>query len=285
MPQCFLADNTMSIHKTASAPQGAVLLHSRPCKSVTSQNFLTDAQIFADLRFFHHLPVKTGLVEESTCGIEGGHLGMRRRTVGVKADRQMNDGTGAFAMKTGSTGMTRRGLLRAFAATAIVATPTYSNAAGFLRGAGDIRRVHMYSGRTGEKIDMIYWIEGQYIPEALSEITYFMRDWRTGTTRGIDTRTIDIVTAAHALMDTSEPYMLLSGYRSPQTNAMLRQTSSGVARNSLHIQGQANDLRLSSRSVNQMARAAMSCAAGGVGVYSNSNFVHMDCGSVRSWGG
>lgn len=181
--------------------------------------------------------------------------------------------------------LSRRALLRAFAATVVVAAPTYSGAAGFLRGGGDVRRLRMYSGRTGEKIDMIYWIEGQYIPEAMSEITNFMRDWRTGTIKPIDTRTVDIMAASHNLMEVSEPYMLLSGYRSPQTNAMLRETSSGVARNSLHLQGQAADLRLATRSVSQMARAAASCNAGGVGRYSGSNFVHMDCGPVRIWGG
>lgn len=182
-------------------------------------------------------------------------------------------------------GMTRRGLLGAFAATAIVAAPTYSNAFGVLRGAGDIRRIRMYSGRTGESIDTIYWLEGKYIPEALKEINHFMRDWRTGDTIRIDERTVDIMAAAHRLMDVSEPYMMLSGYRSPKTNAMLRSQSGGVAKNSLHLKGQAADLRLKSRSVSQMARAAASCASGGVGKYSRSNFVHMDCGPVRSWGG
>lgn len=67
-----------------------------------------------------------------------------------------------------SSGISRRGLLRAFAATAITAAPTFSNAASFLRGAGDIRRVKMFSGRTGEKIDIIYWIEGDYITEAMT---------------------------------------------------------------------------------------------------------------------
>jgi len=125
--------------------------------------------------------------------------------------------------KTKTTGLTRRGLLGAFAATAVTAAPTFANAAGFLRGAGDVRR-------------------------------------------------------------TDEPYMMLSGYRSPQTNAMLRSQSRGVAKNSLHMKGQAADLRIQGRSTTQMARAARSCRAGGVGQYSGSNFVHMDCGVVRSWG-
>ncbi len=142
----------------------------------------------------------------------------------------------------------------------------------------------MYSGRTGESLDTIYWIEGKYIPEVLKEINYFMRDWRSDQTKSMDARTVDIMAAAHGLMDINEPYMLLSGYRSPQTNAMLRRRSKGVAKNSLHMKGQAADLRLKSRSVSQMAQAAAACAAGGVGRYSKSNFVHMDCGAVRNWG-
>ncbi len=180
--------------------------------------------------------------------------------------------------------LTRRGLLGAFAATAVVAAPVCSKAAGFLRGAGDIRRIRMYSGRTGESIDTIYWIEGQYIREALKEINYFMRDWREDAVKAIDTRTIDIVAATHALLDVTEPYMLLSGYRTPRTNAMLRTRSRRVAKNSLHVKGEANDLRLKSRTVNQIYRAAVACRAGGVGKYSRSNFVHMDCGVVRTWG-
>lgn len=143
----------------------------------------------------------------------------------------------------------------------------------------------MYSGRTGERLDMIYWIEGEYLKDSVKEITHFMRDWRTDQTHTMDLRTVDIMAASHNLLDVNEPYMLLSGYRSPATNAMLRRRSRGVAKNSLHMQGQAADLRLASRSVSQMARAAKSCSAGGVGLYSRSNFVHMDCGVVRSWGG
>ncbi len=143
----------------------------------------------------------------------------------------------------------------------------------------------MYSGRTGEMVDTIYWIEGEYIKDALNEVTYFMRDWRTDETLGIDNRTVDIMAAAHRLLDVNEPYTLLSGYRSPATNAMLRSRSRGVARNSLHMKGQAADLRLKDRSVNQIFQAATACRGGGVGKYSGSDFVHMDCGVVRSWGG
>ncbi|PHQ98138.1 MAG: Tat pathway signal protein [Marinosulfonomonas sp.] len=180
--------------------------------------------------------------------------------------------------------ITRRGVLRAFAATTIVAAPTYANAAGFLRGGGDIRRLRMYNGRTGENMDTIYWIEGKYIKDAIKEINYFMRDWRQDQTKSMDIRNFDIMTAAHNLMDVTEPYTLLSGYRSPKTNAMLRSRSRAVAKNSLHVKGQAADLRLKSRSVSQIFKAGVSCGAGGVGRYSSSNFVHMDCGQVRNWG-
>ena len=184
-----------------------------------------------------------------------------------------------------SATLSRRALLGAFAATTLVAAPTFSSAAGLLRGAGDIRRIRMVSPRTGEKIDTIYWIEGEYIPEAVQEIAVFMRDWRINEAKAIDTRTIDIMAASHNLLETTEPYTLLSGYRSPATNAMLRSRSRGVAKNSRHMLGQAADLRLKSRSVSQMSRAAQSCQSGGVGKYSRSNFVHMDCGPVRLWGG
>jgi len=185
---------------------------------------------------------------------------------------------------TGSTSFSRRAILGAFAATTVSAAPTYTMAAGFLRGSGDVRKLEMYNGRTGERLSMIYWIDGQYVGDAVHEVNHFMRDWRNGQRHAIDTRTLDIIAATHRLLDVSEPYTLISGYRSPQTNALLRRRSSGVASGSLHLQGMAADLQLRSRSVRQIAGAAASCRAGGVGRYSGSNFVHMDCGRVRSWG-
>ena len=184
-----------------------------------------------------------------------------------------------------STGFSRRALLGAFAATAVTAAPSMSKAFGFLRGAGDIRRLRMYNGHSGERLDAVYWIEGEYIPEVVAEVNNFFRDWRNNQVHTIDTRVVDILAAAHNLLDVSEPYMLLSGYRSPQTNAMLRARSGGVASNSRHLVGQAADVRLAGRSVSQVSRAAIACNAGGVGRYSRSDFTHMDCGPVRTWGG
>ena len=178
----------------------------------------------------------------------------------------------------------RRGLLRAFAATALVAAPTYTNAAGFLRGAGDIRRIKMYSTQTDETLDMVYWIEGEYIRDTLAEVNWFMRDWRQNKMRMIDTRTVDIISASQQLLDTSSPFLMLSGYRTLATNAFLRSRSRKVAKKSLHLYGQAADLRMQSKSVHQIAQAASYCAAGGVGLYSSSDFVHIDCGETRLWG-
>ncbi len=183
------------------------------------------------------------------------------------------------------TNFSRRALLGAFAATTVAAAPFMANATGFLRGAGDVRRLRMYNGRAGESLNMIYWIDGDYIAPAIEEVNYFMRDWRNDAVIDINLSTMDIMAAAHNLMETPEPYTLLSGYRSPETNAMLRAQSSGVARNSLHMVGQAADLQMQSRSVGQIFSAARACNAGGVGRYSGSNFVHMDCGPIRTWGG
>ena len=184
-----------------------------------------------------------------------------------------------------SSKLSRRGVLRAFAATALTAAPLYGNAAGLLRGAGDVRRISMRNQRTAESIDIIYWVEGQYIQESLNEINNFMRDWRQHEIINYDRRNVDIIAATHRLMETDEPYLLLSGYRSPATNSMLASRNRGVASNSYHIKGMAADLRLSSRSITQMAAAATACNAGGVGKYGRSNFVHMDCGPIRTWRG
>ncbi len=182
--------------------------------------------------------------------------------------------------------ISRRKLLGAFAGiTTIAAAPAHANVFGFLKGAGDIRRIKMYSQRTGEMIDTIYWIEGEYIKEALKEVNWFMRDWRKNEVIDYDRRNIDIIAASQRLLETTEPFTMVSGYRSPETNAMLRRRNRGVASNSYHTRGMAADLKLRSRTVEQMAAAAQACHSGGVGKYRRSKFVHMDCGPIRTWKG
>lgn len=189
-------------------------------------------------------------------------------------------------MKFDDANTSRRRFLGAFAGVAVItAAPVYANAAGFLRSAGDVRRISMRNTRTSETIDTIYWIEGEYILPALAEINHFMRDWRRDEAIEYDRRNIDILAASHRLMETTEPFTLLSGYRSPTTNAMLRSNNRGVASNSYHMRGMAADVRLKSRSVSQMASAGSACNSGGVGKYNGSNFVHMDCGPIRTWRG
>ena len=187
--------------------------------------------------------------------------------------------------KTENSNFSRRFILGAFAASVITAAPTFTKAAGFLRGAGDIRSLNMISRRTGERFRGVYCIDNKYIPEVLEEINFVMRDWRRNEIKTIDKRTIDIIAASHNLLNTDEPYTLLSGYRSAKTNAMLRRRSRSVARHSLHMTGQAADVRLSSRSVKQVYKAAAKCSGGGVGRYYRSGFVHIDCGPLRTWRG
>jgi len=176
----------------------------------------------------------------------------------------------------------RRAILGAFAGLcAIAAAPTYANAAGFLRGAGDIRRIRLSNQRTGEALDTIYWADGRYIPEAMTEISFFMRDWRQNEVRQYHPANIDILAATLRMLETEEPYLVISGYRTPQTNRMLR----GAARDSYHMKAMAADVRLQSRDIRYISKAAFACNGGGVGIYPRSNFVHMDCGPVRSWRG
>jgi len=165
------------------------------------------------------------------------------------------------------------------------ATPVIAKAPAILKGAGDFRRLSLVNERTGEWINSVYWVEGDYIPEALQGLNYLLRDWRQEKVCRMDPRAIDILAAAQHLLDSTEPFKIVSGYRTKKTNAMLRKRSRGVALNSYHIKGMAVDITMRTRSVSQISRAGLSLGAGGVGKYSRSQFVHMDSGPVRTWGG
>jgi uncharacterized protein YcbK (DUF882 family) len=145
------------------------------------------------------------------------------------------------------------------------------------------RSLSFHNLHTGENLKTVYWTEGEYIPDSLSEIHHILRDFRTGDVYPIDPRLLDLMCKLRTTMETNASFEIISGYRSPKTNAALHSQSSGVAENSLHLKGMATDLRLPDRSLAALRKAALSLKAGGVGYYPASQFVHVDVGRVRSW--
>lgn len=145
------------------------------------------------------------------------------------------------------------------------------------------RQLAMQNLHTGESLKVEYWVKGRYSRDGLRAISRLLRDHRTGRVHPIDPRVLDILFQINRMMGSRGPVHIISGYRSPETNAMLRDASDGVAQNSFHMQGRAIDLRLPGRPLKQLRRAALSLRAGGVGYYPESEFVHVDTGPVRQW--
>ena len=137
--------------------------------------------------------------------------------------------------------------------------------------------------RTGEKIAIEYWKGGSYEAESLGVINHLMRDFQTGDVHPIDPSLLDFLHDLAGVTGTRAPFEIISAYRSPATNAALRSNADGVARNSLHLKGQAIDIRLADVSLPQLHRAAIATRRGGVGYYPDSHFVHVDTGRVRTW--
>ncbi|TVR97940.1 MAG: DUF882 domain-containing protein [Rhodospirillales bacterium] len=137
---------------------------------------------------------------------------------------------------------------------------------------------------TGESVKTVYWTRSGYIPEALKDINFILRDFRTDDIKAIDPGLLDFLFAMRRRLGTARPFEVISAYRSPRTNSALAQNSRGVAQNSLHMRGQAVDVRISGVGTRSLARLAQQLQAGGVGYYPRSNFVHVDVGRVRSWG-
>jgi uncharacterized protein YcbK (DUF882 family) len=134
-------------------------------------------------------------------------------------------------------------------------------------------------------LNATYWADGSYQQQGLAEIYNLLRDFRTGVVNPIDTQLLDVLHNLALKLDANKPFHVISGYRSPKTNAMLAKNSSGVARHSLHMDGLAVDIRLPGRDLSSLHRAALSMKAGGVGYYPVSDFVHVDVGRVRQWTG
>ncbi|MEI9991396.1 MAG: DUF882 domain-containing protein [Rhizomicrobium sp.] len=136
---------------------------------------------------------------------------------------------------------------------------------------------------TGEKASVEYWAQGKYLPDALHEVNFILRDYRNGEVHPIEPKLLDLLHRLHAKLESSQPFEVISGYRSPQTNAMLRASGHGAASKSYHMKGMAIDIRLGDKGLKDIHEAALLLRAGGVGYYPESDFVHIDVGPVRRW--
>ena len=147
------------------------------------------------------------------------------------------------------------------------------------------RKLAFLNLHTSERVQTTYWAEGQYIPEGLMAIERILRDHRTGETYKIDRNLLDLLQLLNYKMASDNEFHVISGYRSPATNAQLNARSSGVAKRSLHMLGKAIDIRLPGHTLSNLHKAALSLQAGGVGYYPRSDFIHIDTGHFRQWNG
>lgn len=145
------------------------------------------------------------------------------------------------------------------------------------------RKLRLYNTHTGEQSNAVYWADGRYQQDGLAEISRLLRDHRSGEVSNIDPGLLDLLCVLSARLDTQERFQIISGYRSPASNAVLRGQSQGVAKHSLHMDGLAIDLRVPGRNLADVRNAAIALRGGGVGYYPASDFVHVDVGRVRTW--
>ena len=173
----------------------------------------------------------------------------------------------------------RRFLVGSFGAAAALSSAGRKAAAATVAA----HRLSFFHLHTAEKLTVTYREHGQLIPAALAEINRYLRDFRTEQVHDIDVALLDTLHELFTTFDARGNFEVISGYRSPQTNAALRHAGSGVAEKSLHIQGRAIDVRLTSAKTAALRDAALALKSGGVGYYAESNFVHVDTGKPRSW--
>jgi uncharacterized protein YcbK (DUF882 family) len=162
--------------------------------------------------------------------------------------------------------------------------PSCAEAARVLMPSDGHFSLSLKSQNTGDTFNGVYRVGNRYIPDAFKRINYALRDFRHNEVYPIDPRLLDILFMVRAKTGRNNAtFEVLSGYRSPQTNSMLRRAGTGSARNSLHLTGQAIDIRMAGVSSRQLNDIAKSLSAGGVGYYPRSNFLHFDTGRVRHW--
>jgi uncharacterized protein YcbK (DUF882 family) len=156
-------------------------------------------------------------------------------------------------------------------------------AAPVLAAGGATRTLSFVHTPTGETLRAVYFRDGCYQNDCLTQVDYLLRDFRSGDVHRIDPGVLDILFALQARADREAPFEVISGYRSPATNALLHRRSEGVAVHSMHLEGRAIDVRLSGYSTERLAAQARALARGGVGYYARSDFVHVDTGRIRHW--
>ncbi|MGI9285036.1 MAG: DUF882 domain-containing protein [Pseudomonadales bacterium] len=141
-----------------------------------------------------------------------------------------------------------------------------------------------YHLHTGERLNIPYWAEGSYLPDTLAHINYLLRDFRAKETITMDTTLLDALHKLHTTLGSKKDFHVISGYRSPATNAKLMRQGRSVAKKSFHMKGQAIDVYLPDVSLKRLHRAAIDLNIGGIGYYRKSGFIHIDTGPVRRWG-
>lgn len=146
------------------------------------------------------------------------------------------------------------------------------------------RELSLLNTHTDESLEIVYWADGRYEPEALKALSQLLRDHRSDEVHEIDASLLDTLYALRLKLETDETFHVISAYRSPETNAQLREANGGVAKKSYHMRGMAVDIRLPGRALPQLHGAALDIGHGGVGYYPGSDFVHVDVGPVRRWG-
>jgi uncharacterized protein YcbK (DUF882 family) len=147
------------------------------------------------------------------------------------------------------------------------------------------RKVSLHNLHTGDSFAEAYYENGVYVPSALAEAQRVLRDWRNGEEHLMDPRLFDLMHDISGDLETGQAFQIISGYRSPKTNAAMHERSSGVASNSQHMYGKAVDVRIQGVELARLHRAALAQKAGGVGLYPVSNWVHIDTARVRTWTG
>ena len=185
--------------------------------------------------------------------------------------------------------MDRRSFLgfgAAAAATALVPARAQAMTVASTAAKPYERVLSFFNTHTGERLKTAYCCGGKYQPEALKEINHILRDFRVNEIKPIDPKLLDLLHELSGTIETDQPFHIISGYRSPHTNSMLRArggSTTGVASKSLHMVGKAIDIRVPGVKLDNLRGAARSLKLGGVGYYPSSNFVHVDTGRVRFW--